>query len=271
MRHPYFDLPRPIVFGHRGASGEAPENTLPAFERALAEGAAILETDVHLTRDGEVVIAHDPDVSRTTNGTGIIAELRLAELSSLDAGHRFSPDDGATHPYRGLGVRIPTLREVFRRLPRARFNIEVKQNDPRLVAAVVGLVAEHERAHLTLLAGAEAETLAAVRAELERRGVAAALGASVADVLGFVRAALGQGKAPDGPMALQIPPSFAGQPLVTRALVEFAHSHDVQVHVWTINEESEMRQLLALDVDGIMSDFPGRLRAVVDAQSRARG
>ncbi len=270
MRHPYFDVPRPIVFGHRGASGEAPENTLPAFERALAEGAAILETDVHLTRDGEVVIAHDPDVSRTTNGVGRIAELRLAELASLDAGHRFSPDDGATHPYRGLGVRIPTLREAFRRLPTARFNIEVKENDPRLVAAVVGLVAEHERAHLTLLAGAEAETLAAVRFELERRGVATALGASVADVLGFVRAALGQGKAPEGPMALQIPPTFAGQPLVTRALVEFAHSLDVQVHVWTINDETEMRKLLALDVDGIMSDFPGRLRAVVDAQSRAR-
>jgi glycerophosphoryl diester phosphodiesterase len=271
VRHPYFDVPRPIVFGHRGASGEAPENTLPAFERALARGAAILETDVHLSKDGEVVIAHDPDVSRTTNGVGRIAELRVAELTELDAGHRFSPDGGATHPYRGRGVRIPTLREAFRSLPGVRFNVEVKENDPRLVAAVVSLVAEHERAHLTLLAGAEAETLSAVRAELERRGVRAALGASVADVLGFVRAALGQGKAPDGPMALQIPPTFAGRPLVTRALVEFAHGHDVQVHVWTINDEDEMRELLALDVDGIMSDFPGRLRAVVDAQGRGRG
>ena len=72
-------------------------------------------------------------------------------------------------------------------------------------------------------------------------------------------------------MALQIPPSFAGRPLVTRALVEFAHSHDVQVHVWTINDESEMRELLALDVDGLMSDFPGRLRAVVDARHGGHG
>ena len=266
MTHPFLDLPRPIVFGHRGASGEAPENTLIAFERALEQGAAILETDVHVTRDGEVVIAHDADVARTTNGVGLIAELRFHELASLDAGHRFSPDGGASHPYRGAGIRIPTLRESFRRLPGVRFNIELKSDDPRLVRGVVALVAEHQREDLTLLAAAEGPTLAAVRTELERRGVHAALGASQEDVLGFIRAALGEGEAPRGPAALQIPPTFAGKPLVTRALLEFAHSQGVQVHVWTINDAGEMEQLLALGVDGIMSDFPGRLRAVVDAR-----
>jgi glycerophosphoryl diester phosphodiesterase len=269
--HPFLDLPRPIVFGHRGASGEAPENTLVAFARALEQGAAILETDVHVTRDGEVVIAHDADVARTTNGSGSIAELRLGELAGLDAGHHFSPDGGASHPYRGLGVRIPTLREVFQRLPGVRFNIELKSDDPRLVKAVVALVAEHAREHLTLLAAAEEPTLAAVRAELERRAIGAALGASLADVLGFIRAALGQGEAPSGPAALQIPPTFAGRPLVTRALLDFAHRQGVQVHVWTINDEAEMEQLLALGVDGIMSDFPGRLRAVVDARRADAG
>ena len=264
MRHPYFEVERPIVFGHRGASGDAPENTLVAFERALADGADVLETDVHVTRDGEVVVAHDADVARTTDGAGRIAELRFRELAALDAGHRFSPDGGKTHPYRGKGVRIPALREVFRRLPAARFNVEVKVNDPRLVEAVVRLVAEHERERLTLLAAEKDDTMAAVRAELARRGVAAAVGASVGDVLGFVRAAIGDGKPPAEPMALQIPPQFAGRPLVTRELVEFAHRHDVQVHVWTINDEAEMRRLLAEGVDGVMSDFPGRLRAVVD-------
>ena len=270
MTHPFLDLPRPIVFGHRGASGEAPENTLPAFERALEQGAAILETDVQLTRDGEVVIAHDADVARTTDGVGRIAELRLRELAALDAGFRFSPDGGASHPFRGTGVRIPTLRELFQGLPGARFNIELKAGDPRLVEAVVALVAEHARAELTLLAAAEEPTLAAVRAELARRGVGAALGASLTDVLGFIRAALGQGEVPRGPAALQIPPTFAGQPLVTPALVDFAHRHGVQVHVWTINEEAEMERLLALGVDGIMSDFPGRLCAVIEARRACR-
>jgi glycerophosphoryl diester phosphodiesterase len=271
VRHPYFEVPRPIVFGHRGASGEAPENTLPAFERALDSGAAILETDVHLTRDGEVVVAHDPDVARTTEGAGRIAELRFPELATLDAGYRFSPDGGASFPFRGRGVRIPALREMFRRFPAARFNVEVKVNDPRLVEAVVRLVADHEREGLTLLAAERDDTMAAVRAELARRGVAAAVGASVGDVLGFVRAAVGGSAPPKEPMALQIPPSFAGRPLVTPQLVDFAHRHDVQVHVWTINEEDEMRRLLAEGVDGIMSDFPGRLRAVVDEGRGRRG
>jgi glycerophosphoryl diester phosphodiesterase len=265
VRHPYFAVPRPIVFGHRGASGEAPENTLVAFERALEAGAAIVETDVHLTRDGEVVMAHDADVARTTDGTGRIAELRFPELAALDAGYRFSPDGGATHPFRGQGIRIPALREAFRRFPGVRFNLEVKVNEPRLVEAVVRLVADHEREGLTLLAAEKDDTMAALRAELARRGVGVAVGASVGDVLAFVRAAVGEGTPPKEPMALQIPPSFAGRPLATSRLVDFAHRHDVQVHVWTINDEEEMRRLLAEGVDGIMSDFPGRLRAVVDA------
>jgi glycerophosphoryl diester phosphodiesterase len=109
-----------------------------------------------------------------------------------------------------------------------------------------------------------------VRAELARQGVRTALGASVGDVLGYVRAALGQGEPPPEPMALQIPPSFSGEPLVTPRLVEFAHARDVQVHVWTINDEPEMERLLDLGVDGVMSDFPARLRAVVDARRHGR-
>jgi len=271
VRHPYFAVEKPIVFGHRGASGEAPENTLVAFERALEAGATILETDVHVTRDGEVVIAHDPDVSRNTEAAGRIADLTRDELARLDAGHRFSPDGGVSHPWRGRGVRIPTLREVFEALPDARLNIEIKANDPRLVAGVVRLVAEHARAERTLLAAAEDGTLAAVRAELARRGVRTALGASAGEVVAYVRAALGQGEPPREPMALQIPPSFAGEPLVTPRLVAFAHANDVEVHVWTINDEPEMERLLELGVDGVMSDFPGRLRALVDkrrAQAR---
>jgi glycerophosphoryl diester phosphodiesterase len=266
VRHPYFEVPRPIVFGHRGASGEAPENTLVAFERALAQGAAILETDVQVTRDGEPVIAHDPDVSRVTEARGVIAELSLAELQALDAGHRFSPDGGRSHPYRGRGIRIPTLREVFGALPGVRLNLEVKQNDARLIRGVVRAVAECKRAELTLLAAAEDDTLTAIRREIHAQRVETAMGASVGDVLGFVRAALGEGEPPAEPMALQIPPRFGGRPLVTPELVAFAHRHDVQVHVWTVNEEAEMERLLDLGVDGVMSDFPGRLRAVVDAR-----
>jgi glycerophosphoryl diester phosphodiesterase len=266
MRHPYFDLPTPIVIGHRGASGELPENTLAAFERALSQGAVMLETDAHLSRDGEVVLSHDPRVDRTTDGSGAIEEYTLAELQRLDAGHRFSPDRGASFPHRGQGIRIPTLREAFEGFPRIRFNIEIKQNSLALIDATMRIVAEANRAETTLLAAAEDDTMSALRTRLAETGLRPAMGAAVGDIVGFARAAIAGRKPPPEPMALQIPPTFAGNPLVTAELVEFAHSHGVQVHVWTINDEDEMRRLLDLGVDGVMSDFPALLRKVVDAR-----
>ena len=263
MRHPFFDLPTPWVIGHRGASGELPENTLPAFERALGQGAVVLETDVHRTRDGVVVLAHDPDVARTTEAEGPIAGLAFGELRRLDAGYRFSPDGGRSHPARDRGLRIASLREAFEALPGVRFNIEIKQNDPELIAETLRAVEDAGRAELTLLAAAEDDTMAALRAALDARGTATAQGASVGDVVGFLRAAGSSAPPPAEPMALQVPPSFGGRPLVTAELVEFAHRHDVAVHVWTVNEVDEMDRLLTLGVDGVMSDFPGRLAEVV--------
>jgi len=266
MGHPYFLLNTPIVIGHRGASGELPENTLPAFERALSQGAEILETDAHLSRDGEVVLSHDPQVDRTTEGSGSIEEHSLAELQRLDAGYRFSPDRGAHFPHRGKEIRIPTLREAFERFPGIRFNIEIKQNAPALIDATVRLVAETRREATTLLAAGEDDTMSALRTRLAESGIRPAVGAAVGDVVRFVRAAIEGEAPPTEPMVLQIPPTIAGNPLATAELVEFAHRHGVQVHVWTINEEDEMQRLLDLGVDGVMSDFPGLLRRVVDTR-----
>lgn len=267
MPHPYFDTPRPAVFGHRGASGELPENTLAAFERALAEGADFLETDVHRSRDGRVVIAHDGDVSRMTEGQGRIEALDWSQLAGLDAGHGYSCDEGASFPERGKGHRMPLLEEAFAAFPEARFNIELKANDPALAADVVALVGALGRDDRTLLAAAEDDTMALLRAELSRTEARPAVGAALGDILGFIRSALDRTPPPAvsfAPMVLQVPPSFADQPLVTEAFVAHAHEHDLFVHVWTINDEAEMARLLELDVDAVMSDFPGRLRAVVD-------
>jgi glycerophosphoryl diester phosphodiesterase len=266
MRHAFFDLPTPIVFGHRGASGELPENTLPAFALAVAQGATILETDAHLTRDGEIVLSHDPSVDRTTEGSGAVDEYTLAELQRLDAGYRFSPDGESSFPHRGQGMRIARLREAFEEFPGIRFNIEIKQNSLALIDGTVRLVAEAGREETTLLAAADDDTMVALRGRVAQAGVRCAMGAATGDVVRFVRAAAANEAPPPEPMALQIPPSFGGDPLVTAELVDFAHRHGVQVHVWTINDEEEMHRLLDLGVDGLMSDFPGRLRKVVDAR-----
>ncbi len=260
--HPFFDVPVPTVIGHRGASGELPENTLASFGHAVADGVAILETDVHRTRDGALVLIHDDLLERTTNGRGRVANHTLAELRALDAGHCFRAADG-TFPYRGKGLGIPTLQEILETFPRLRFNVEIKEHDPALIEGTVALVANLGLEDRVLLAAAEDPIMADLRAHLAKTGVRTAVGASAGDVLGFVRAALDGVAPPPGPMALQVPPGFGNRPLVTRPFIEHAHAHGLVVHVWTINEPAEMHRLLDLGVDGIMSDFPARLVQVL--------
>jgi glycerophosphoryl diester phosphodiesterase len=267
MPHPYFDAARPLVIGHRGCAGEAPENTLPSFERALAQGADILESDVHVTRDGVPVLLHDDELSRTTDGDGRVGDLTFEEVRRLDAGHRSTADAGRTFPLRGRAVRVPGLEEAFAAFPAARFNLELKEGVPGLVERTVGLVREFGRADRTLLTAADDTTMDALRAELARREVPVAQGACVADVLEFIASAR-DGRPPRSPaMAYQIPATFAGRPLVTRTFVAHAHAHGVYVHVFTINARDEMERLLDLGVDGIITDFPGRLAALLSERA----
>jgi glycerophosphoryl diester phosphodiesterase len=262
--HPFLDLPKPLAMGHRGCAGRLPENTLAAFRAALDDGAVILETDVHLTRDGEPVLIHDHDVDRVTEGSGAVRDLDLRDIEQLDAGYRFSPDGGRSHPERGRGHRVPTLCGALEAFPAARFNLELKEDLPGLVERTLDAIdATGGGSRRTLLVAADDALMQRIRAGVASRGVAVALGASAGEVARFVRAAA-RGETPEpGISALQIPAEFAGRPLVTPELVAHAHRHGVQVHVWTINEPAEMRRLLELGVDGIVSDFPARLAALI--------
>ncbi len=265
MPHPYFDLPRPTILGHRGAAGLAPENTLLAFARGLADGAQIVESDVHVTRDGVPVLIHDPHVDRTTEGRGPLDALDLAAVQRLDAGYRFSSEDGATFPFRGQGLRIPTLREAFETHPDARFNLEIKAPGRALIRQIVEMVVELDREERTLLVAGEDAIQRDLRAVLAESAARPALGASLSDILDVVRAATA-GRAPTtDSMALQIPAEFGGNPLVTRPLVDHCHAHGLVVHVWTINDPTEMRRLLDLGVDGIVTDRPDRMAALIAA------
>jgi glycerophosphoryl diester phosphodiesterase len=251
------------VIGHRGSAGEAPENTLPSFAVGLESGAEILESDVHLTRDGVPVLIHDDVVDRTTDGSGRVSELSISQLHALDAGHRFSADGGRTHPFRGRGLRVPTLAAALTAFPDVRFNLELKEGLPGLVERCLEVIGRLDSARRTLLTAGDDVLMRELRAEVARRGAPVALGASAGEVADFLRSAIERRRPAPGPMALQVPPEFGGQPLVTREFVDHAHAHDLVVHVWTIDEPEEMRALLALGVDGIVSDFPARLAAVI--------
>ena len=263
MPHAFFDVSQPVIIGHRGAAGSAPENTLAAFAKGLALGAEILESDIHATRDGVPVLIHDPDVGRTTQGTARVEELNLDQLRELDAGYRFSTDEGKSFPERGQGVRIPTLEEAFEAFPDAHFNLEIKANPAKLVGRVIELVEKFGRSERTLLTAGENPIMLELRRERTRRDSRFAIGASTADVLAVVQAAVGNKPAPGEIMALQIPEEFGGRPLVTQELVEFAHNAEIAVHVWTINRPEQMSRLLALGVDGLVTDHPERMAALL--------
>jgi len=235
-----------------------PENTMPAFARALEYGVPFLEMDCHATRDGEIVVLHDAALERTTDGDGPVAERSFAELERLDAGYRFTLD-GGSFPFRGRGIRLPRFAEVLRAFPGVRLNLEVKQADPPIAAEVVRLVKRANAESRVLLASADEPILAAIRA----LDPGTALGSSTADVIEFVKAAAESRIASFTPRghALQIPPDAFGRPLVTRELVEAARRVGLFVHVWTINDADEMKRLLGLGVDGLMSDLPGLLVA----------
>jgi glycerophosphoryl diester phosphodiesterase len=263
----YFTLPRPRIFGHRGAAGLAPENTLPSFALGAALGAGYLELDVHGTSDGTIVVLHDDTLDRTTNGSGPVRAQPWWRIEALDAGYRFTCD-GATFPYRAQGVRVPTLSAVLNAFPSHCFNIEIKQAEPPIVDEVVALLERAGAASRTLLAAADDAIMVEIR---RAAGDRIATGMSALDVALFVdRAQRGDwnGYAPAG-RAFQIPPSHESIELVTREHVEAAHRFGCEVHVWTINEAAEIERLLDLGVDGIMSDFPG-LAAVAAARRAAQ-
>jgi glycerophosphoryl diester phosphodiesterase len=261
--HKYFqkDAGRTLVIAHRGGAGLWPENTLYAFERATALGVDVIETDVRATADGELVVFHDEGVQRTTDGTGRVGSLTLAELKRLDAAYRFSPDGGGSFPLRGLGVAVPTLREVFAALPHMRFNIEPKQTVPSLAAPLCRLIREHGMGDRVLIASFSATTIEEVRRECPEVATSAATG-EVASFLTLHRAGLAASYSP-AMQALQVPERAGALSVLTRDFVEAAQGRNLRVHAWTVNAEGDMHRLIEMGVDGIMTDYPDRLLKVL--------
>jgi glycerophosphoryl diester phosphodiesterase len=237
------------VVAHRGASGHAPENTMAAFRRAVEMGAQFIETDIHLTRDAELVAIHDTTLERTTNGSGQVKNFTLADLRALDAGSWFAPEFA--------GERIPTFDEIvtFAREADVVFYLELKADAP--------WGAEH-----------------ALSAALRRAGESSRMA-----VLSFVPAALTTlrkldpvvmtGLLFDKPMpdcvgraivsgARQLAPRGD---LVTPQLVEEAHNAELQVVTWTVNDPAEMRAMMDAGVDGIMTNYPDQLRDLLRSVS----
>jgi glycerophosphoryl diester phosphodiesterase len=244
----------PLRIAHRGGSGIWPENTLFAFERAAQLGVDMLEMDVHASADGVLVVIHDETADRTTNGTGPIREKTLAEIKQLDAGYRWSNDGGQSYPFRGQGITIPTLEEVFQALPEIPMIIEIKQDEPAITSDLCQLIHQYGRQDDVIIGSFHMEALNQMRQICPE----VATSANANEVRAFVALSylrLTKIYSP-APLAFQVPVRHGNVEIVTQRFVQSAHERGMQVHVWTVNEPAEVERLLSIGVDGILSDRP---------------
>jgi len=248
----------PANLGHRGDTGRYPENTLAAFRAAVEAGAGGLELDVRLTRDGHPVVMHDATVDRTTDGFGAVAGMTLAEVRRLDAGGAGRPGEG-----------VPTLRKVLATFPQTYVNIDIKDTRlPGVEGVVLDVLREAGATGRVLVASAGYGVLRRFRklgggecdTGASRLEIGAFYGLSLLRLERLLRPAYA---------ALQVPVDYGSLRLVTPRFVRAAHSRGVRVDAWTINDPAQMRRLLDLGVDTVITDRPGTLAGVLEERGRA--
>lgn len=246
---------------HRGGSTLAPEETMEALQNAIDLGADVLEIDVWSTSDGVLVLHHDPSVDRTTNGTGNVVGMTWAELEALDAGYTFTTDGGATFPYRGVGVRIARLDEVFAAFPDALFSIEIKQQSPSIIEPVLGQI-QAANLHDRVVVGAFDDGVLSQIREADPT-LLTTLGTTEAFQIYSLTDADEAGYVPPAPFFAA--PLVYGPINLAQTDVERAHRLGLTLHVWTVNDAADMDKVIGWGVDGIISDDPATLQTKLEA------
>ena len=264
---------RPLVYAHRGGAALRPENTLEAFDHGLSFGADGLEFDVHLSRDGVVVVHHDATLDRTTNGRGPIARYTAAELGQLDAGYWFQPrsDGGAPpgeFPFRGRGIGVPTLRTVLCRYAQARLIIELKVDDPELARRTIDEIRAADAVDRVALGAFAGGVLKAARKY--QPGIRTGAGREEtrwALYRSWLAWPIGRSRYAE----FQVPERSGATVIVTPRFVAHAHRAGLPVKVWTVDDEADMRRLLTWGVDALISDRPDTAVRVVKELSAPDG
>lgn len=249
------DLDARLVIAHRGNAAHAPENTLESFHQAVALGADALELDVRLSRDGVLVVLHDPTLARTTDRSGEVAALSAAEIRRGDAGARFTPDGGATFPYWERGLTIPTFADVLVNFPRVPLLIEVKV--PEAATPLAEALKKAGRQTSVVAASMQRTAVAPLRVSGH------ATGASAGEVLRLIPQAFldaNPGKLPYA--ALCIPRWYNGIPVPVERLARVAKRAGVVTHLWTIDDAELAKTLWAMGVQGIVTNDPAKMLRV---------
>lgn len=246
--HPFLDHDGPIPFAHRGGALEVPENSMAAFEAAVALGYRYVETDAHVTADGVVVAFHDDELDRVTDRTGRIADLPWSEVSAARI-------DGI--------APIPLLAELLGAWSDLRVNIDPKHDE--VVEPLADLLQRSDCLDRVCIGSFSDRRLERLRSQFGAR-ICTSLGPRGVAALRVSSVGLPSSIPPAD--CVQVPPSIRGVPLVDRRFVDRCHRDGLAVHVWTIDESAEMDRLLDLGVDGIMTDRPAVLRSVLESRGQ---
>ena len=264
-RHPVFNEDRFLVIAHQGGDGLWPSNTIFAMTRAVELGVDVLEMDIHGTRDGVLVVIHDETVDRTTDGSGRVQDLTLAELQQFDAGYNWPTlaEEAARsdRPYRGQGITIPALEEVFQTFPELPMVIEIKQREPSIVEPFCRLLRQYDMTDQVVVPTFHAETITEFREACPEVATAA-----VEDEvrLFYILNLLRLGDTYRSPaLAFQVPEYSGDLQVVTPRFVRSAGRQGIQVHPWTINEPAQMQRMIEAGVPGIITDYPDRLLTII--------
>lgn len=260
----FFRYSKPLVFAHRGGCAIGPENTLAAFDLGIAAGADGLEVDVHLSADGVPVVHHDAMLDRTTSASGPIAARTADELRQIDAGCRFTDGDG--FPFRSRGIGVPALAEVLRRYPGVPLIVEMKVDSREMGEAVARDVRRAGAAERVCVAGYGARSSAAARAALpEMASSACHSEVRLAVYRTWARWPLRRTRYG----GYQVPEFNGPTRIVSPRFIQYAHEGGLKVQVWTVDEEEDMRRLLAWGVDGLISNQPNLAVRVRDSCVRS--
>ena len=253
----YRDMQPPLVIAHQGGDGVWPGDTMYAFENAVGIGADVLEMDAHITKDGQIVLMHDEKVDRTTDGTGLIEDLTLPELKQLDAAYQWSNDEGQTFPYRGQGIEVPTLEELFQKFSQMRYVIEIKLTQNPIDKPLCDLIRKYDMQDKVVIASFHDEAMQNFRKTCPQVATSASRG----EVTKFVLLGKVFLSGLVAPQYQSLQPPYDPResmniPIMTERFIREAHAKNVAVEPWTVDDPQMMRQYIEWGVDGIMTDRP---------------
>ncbi len=252
----------PIVYAHRGASAELPENTLEAFQRAVDLGADAIETDAHMTSDGHVVLSHDPTGARMAGVEKRIADASLAEVRTWNVAANFRPSSDGVNGADGAPrvARIPTFEETLAAFPGVFFNVDAKQVRPSMMRALLRVIAAAGAEDRVRIASFSPVNLLRAR----RLGYRGPLGLSGVEVAALVLAPrVVAARLPFAGDAAQVPEHAHGLTFARRDVIERLHGLGLRVDFWTIDDPARARELFAMGADGVVTNDPRRVRAAL--------